>query len=199
VTTGLFIVLEGIDGAGKSEQALRLAARLRRDGRRVFETREPTDGEWGRRYREFARGERDASPDEVLEFFLRDRRAHVDHEIAPALARGEVVVCDRYAASTLAYQAAQGIDRERLRERSDAQGFPKPDLTLWLRIPVASSLSRLGARDLERFEQAAFLERVDREYEALGLKPIDATGSLEQVEEALWSQIAELLEGTSAG
>ena len=198
VETGLFIVLEGIDGAGKSEQAGRLCERLRASGRRVLQTREPTDGVWGRRYREWARGELEAEPAEVLEFFLRDRREHVDEVIRPALARSEIVVCDRYAASTLAYQAAQGVDRDQLRLRSDAQRFPEPDLTLWLRIPVALSLERIGARTRERFEQQAFLERVDHEYEALGLKPINAAGTVAEVEEAVWSRVAALLETSSA-
>ena len=195
---GLFIVLEGIDGAGKSEQARRLCARLRTLGRSVVETREPTDGYWGRRYRAWARGEIEADAMEVLDFFLRDRREHVDGEILPGLARGEVVVCDRYVASTLAYQAAQGVDREQLRVRSDDESFPEPDVTLWLRIPVEASLSRIGSRERERFEQAAFLDRVDQEYCSLGLKPIDASGSPDEVEAAVWARVGPLLDGSDA-
>ena len=198
MSSGLFIVLEGIDGAGKTEQSGRLCVRLRALGCRVLETREPTDGVWGRGYRSFARGELEASADEVLEFFLRDRREHVDREIAPALLRGDVVVCDRYVASTLAYQAAQGIDREKLRARSDAEAFPVPDLTLWLRLPIQTSLGRLGSRVLERFEREAFLERVDQEYKALGFEPIDAAGRVEQVEAELWERGSPLLPSLQA-
>ncbi len=190
---GLFIVLEGIDGAGKSEQIGRLAAWLREAGETVVATCEPTDGIWGRRYREWARGGSEASADEVLQFFVEDRREHVRDVIQPALSRGEVVVCDRYAASTLAYQAAQGVERARLRAIFDAEDFPQPDLELWLRIPVASALARLGERASERFERAAFLERVDAEYARLGLTEVDAAGTPDEVEAAIRARVERLL------
>jgi dTMP kinase len=190
---GLFIVLEGIDGAGKSEQAGRLAAWLREAGETVVETREPTDGVWGRRYREWARGATEASAEEVLEFFLEDRREHVGRVIRPALARGEVVISDRYRASTRAYQAAQGIDRERLRALFETEAFPEPHLELWLRIPVGPALARLGPGAGERFERAAFLERVDAEYARLGLAEIDAAGSPDEVEQAIRARVEPVL------
>jgi dTMP kinase len=194
---GLFIVLEGIDGAGKSEQAGRLAAWLRASGQTVVETREPTDGVWGRRYREWARAARgpiEASAAEVLQFFVEDRREHVEAVILPALSRGDVVVCDRYAASTRAYQAAQGIDRDKLRRLFEADEFPRPDLELWLRIPVGPALERLGDGATERFERAAFLERVDLEYARLDLTEVDATGSPDEVERAIRARVEPLLE-----
>jgi len=110
VRRGRFIVFEGIDGSGKSEQARRLAAWLTEQQHSVVSTREPTDGPWGRRYRSWARGEFEAAPDEVLGWFVSDRREHVASVIRPALAGGDVVVCDRYRDSTRAYQAAQGIE-----------------------------------------------------------------------------------------
>ncbi|MBW2416882.1 MAG: dTMP kinase [Deltaproteobacteria bacterium] len=186
---GLFIVLEGIDGSGKTEQSRRLAAWLRETGRSVIETREPTDGEWGRRYRAWARGEIEASADEVLEFFVEDRREHVARLVLPALERGDDVVCDRYVASTLAYQAAHGVDRHKLRAATEGAAFPEPDLVVWLRLPVADALARLGSRlgsrrgsqVIERYERSGFLERVDAEYEALGLESTDAAGDVDQV------------------
>jgi dTMP kinase len=178
---GRFIVLEGIDGSGKTEQTRRLAEALRARGHRVVSTREPTDGTFGRRYRAWARGEIEATPEEVLGFFLEDRREHVKALIRPALERGEVVVCDRYIASTLAYQAAQGLDRARLRELFDTPEFPRPDLVLWLRVPVAVALERMGDAATERFERAEFLARVDAEYAQLGLQAVDASGSIESV------------------
>jgi dTMP kinase len=191
---GLFIVLEGIDGAGKSEQSRRLAAWLRARGKCVVETREPTDGEWGRRYRRWARGEIEAQPEEVLRFFVEDRREHVERVIEPARRRGSIVVCDRYVHSTLAYQAAHGVDPDQLRECFARESFPTPDLVLWLRLPVQLALARLGERASERFEQAAFLERVDAEYARLGLEPIDATGAVEEVAAAIQERVAPLLE-----
>ncbi len=190
---GLFVVLEGIDGAGKSEQTRRLAAWLRERGERVIETREPTDGEWGQRYRAWARGEVRVEPDEVLRFFVEDRREHSSRVIRPALEKGAIIVCDRYVASTLAYQAAQGIDRDRVRKRIESERFPEPDLVLWLRLPVEQALARLGRSASERFERAAFLERVDAEYARLGLVEIDASGSVEAVAAAVQDRVQELL------
>lgn len=190
----LFLVLEGIDGAGKSEQARRLAAWLRERGdREVVETREPTSGEWGLRYRAWARGEIEATADEVLEFFVRDRREHVETLILPALARGATIVCDRYVYSSLAYQAAHGVDRTRLADRLEISTLPKPDLVLWLRIPVSLAMERLGAAARERFERRDFLERVDAEYAALGLESVDAGESVDRVFEAIRARVAPLL------
>lgn len=190
---GLFIVLEGVDGSGKTEQCRRLAAWLRGRGEQVVETREPTDGEWGRRYRRWARGEIEASAEQVLGFFIEDRREHVANVINPACERGAVVVCDRYVDSTLAYQAAQGIDRTELAERFARESFPVPDLVLWLRLPPAIALERLGSQAVERFERLAFLERVDFEYERLGLEPLDASGTPDQVARSIQTKVASSL------
>jgi dTMP kinase len=190
---GRFLVLEGIDGSGKTEQTRRLAAWLEQSGHRVVSTREPTDGDFGRRYRAWARGEFEASPDEVLAMFLADRREHLALVVLPALARGEIVVCDRYKHSTLAYQAAQGLDRARLRALFDTPEFPEPDLVLWLRVPLPVALSRMGANATERFERAEFLVRVDAEYARLGLDEVDASGAPDAVERAIRTRVEPLL------
>lgn len=194
---GLFIVLEGIDGSGKTEQSARLAAWLRARGRSVVETREPTDGEWGRRYRAWARGESEASAHEVLHFFIEDRKQHVAELIGPTLARGRDVVCDRYVASTLAYQAAHGVSREALDAEMAACGFPEPDLVLWLRLPVARALERIGGRASERYERTGFLERVDAEYATMRLVEIDADATPDEVERRLREAVAPLLESVA--
>jgi len=186
---GRFLVLEGIDGSGKSEQTRRLGSWLERLGHRVVSTREPTDGPFGRRYRDWARGEFEATADEVLGFFLEDRREHLRLVVRPALERSEIVVCDRYKDSTLAYQAAQGLDRARLRALFDTPEFPAPDLVLWLRIPVAAALARMGTAATERFERADFLERVDAEYARLGLDAIDASGTADEVERVIRARV----------
>ncbi len=190
---GLFVVLEGIDGAGKSEQARRLAAWLRERGERVVETREPTNGVWGQRYRAWARGDVQAEPEEVLRFFVEDRCEHVARVIGPALEEGAIVVCDRYVASTLAYQAAQGLERDHVAKRMERERFPQPDLALWLRLPVAQALERLGPTAHERFERAAFLERVDAEYAQLDLVEVDASGSRDAVAQLIQKRVGELL------
>jgi dTMP kinase len=190
---GRFIVFEGIDGSGKSEQARRLAAALAASGHSVVSTREPTDGEWGRKYRAWASGAFEAEPEEVLRWFLADRREHLEKRIGPALARGDVVVCDRYRDSTRAYQAAQGIDRARLEALFAAAEFPEPDLVLWLRVPIATALARMGKTASERFERADFLSRVDAEYQRLGLDPIDASGSPEEVAREVRARVEPVL------
>lgn len=190
---GLFIVLEGIDGCGKTEQVGRLVAWLREQGYEVVQTCEPTGGPWGRRFRAWARGETEASPEQVLEYFIEDRREHVAEVIEPALRRGAVIVCDRYVASTLAYQAAHGVPRETLRARMADEGFPEPDGVFWLRIAPDRALARKGANAGERFERAPFLARVDHEYAALDLESIDATGTVEEVAAALRIRVAPLL------
>ena len=190
---GFFVVFEGIDGSGKTLQTQRLAEALRVRGERVLLTREPTDGPFGRRYREWARGEREATPEQVLRFFLDDRREHVAGQIVPALAAGDVVVCDRYVASTCAYQAAAGIDREKLGALLAAERMPEPDLTLWLRLPVEQSLARLDRAARERFERAEFLERVDAEYARLALEQIDASRGVEEVQAQIRQRVLAAL------
>jgi dTMP kinase len=190
---GVFIVLEGIDGSGKTTQVKLLAAWLRERGSEVLETFEPTHGSYGLRYRAWARGELEEKPEVVLRWFVEDRREHVAGVIAPALARGAIVVCDRYAASTRAYQAAQGVEPALLARTLDAERLPEPDATLWLRVPVDVAVRRMGAAATERFERAEFLARVDREYARLGLDPIDARGAPEQVQAELRRRIIPLL------
>ena len=189
------MVLEGIDGAGKTEQTRRLVAWLRERGERVLETREPTDGKGGQRYRTWACGQADVEPEEVLRFFVEDRREHVSSVIRPALEAGAVVVCDRYVASTLAYQAAQGLGPGLVRERMQAERFPEPDLVLWLRLPIDQALARLGSNAGERFERAAFLGRVDAEYARLGLEELDASLSVDVVARAIQDRGQPLLKG----
>ena len=186
-------MLEGIDGSGKTEQTRRLARWLETRGHRVVSTREPTAGAHGRRYRAWARGEFEATADEVLGFFLADRREHLALVVLPALERGEIVVCDRYKDSTLAYQAAQGLDRANLRALFDTPEFPAPDLVLWLRVPVPTALVRMGDTATERFERADFLVRVDAEYERLGLEAIDASGTADEVERAVRARVERAL------
>ncbi|HEX7127007.1 MAG TPA: dTMP kinase, partial [Thermodesulfobacteriota bacterium] len=161
---GALIVIEGIDGAGKSTQHARLAERLAAEGYAVTASREPTDGPHGRRIREIAReGRRAASAEEEVRLFLDDRREHVSRVIAPALAAGRVVLLDRYYLSTIAYQGALGIDPGFIQQANESFA-PPPDLALILMLPVAQALDRIragrpGGLDLA-FERADYLERV---------------------------------------
>lgn len=141
---GLFIVLEGIDGTGKSTQTLSLAEWFREQGREVVCSREPTDGPWGRQIRATAATGR-LSPEEELDLFLRDRKQHVEELISPALAEGKVVILDRYYFSTMAYQGCRGFDPEEIRRRNEAFA-PQPDLLFVLDLDVDIALARIGGR-----------------------------------------------------
>lgn len=141
---GLFIVLEGIDGTGKSTQTQSLARWFEEQGREVVCSREPTDGPWGRQIRATAATGR-LAPEEELELFLRDRRQHVEELISPALAAGKVVILDRYYFSTMAYQGCRGFDPAEIRRRNE-DFAPQPDLLFILDLDVDTALTRIGVR-----------------------------------------------------
>jgi len=155
----MFIVIEGIDGTGKSTQAKRLADHLTSQGKTVILSREPTDGPWGTLLRNSASTGR-LSPEEELETFLKDRRQHVAEKIAPALAAGHTVILDRYYFSTMAYQGARGFDPQEIRRKNEAFA-PIPDLLLILDLDVDTAIERIGVRGdtANEFEQRANLAR----------------------------------------
>jgi dTMP kinase len=145
VTRGKLIVFEGVDGCGKSTQLVLLAEALRARGHDVVATKEPTDGEHGRRIRTMARsGERVAAETE-LAWFVADRRQHVAELIEPALAAGRMVVSDRYYLSSVAYQGARGLDWRGILADSEAE-FPLPDLAIAIEIDPERALERVDAR-----------------------------------------------------
>jgi len=163
VNEGKLIVLEGIDGCGKSTQRDRLVDALRAAGREVVATAEPTNGAWGRRIRAAAKRGDAVAPEDELAWFTRDRREHVEAVVRPALAAGKVVVSDRYFLSTVAYQGARGCDPWRILAESEAE-FPIPDLVLLLVLPPVIGLGRVDARAgtaEPRFEDEAFLTEVN--------------------------------------
>jgi dTMP kinase len=185
MSQGLFIVIEGIDGTGKSTQSKRLAEWFRSRGREVVLSREPTDGPWGKKLRESATTGR-LSAEEELECFLNDRREHVEMSIKPALAEGKVVILDRYYFSTMAYQGARGFDPGEIRLRNEAFA-PQPDLLLILDLSVESAHGRIGARGdtANEFEQRDTLSRCREIFLSLRDEPfacvIDAELSLNVV------------------
>ncbi len=156
--SGFFITLEGIDGSGKSTQARRLAAELRRDGRQVVLTREPGGSPGAEEIRALlleGPPERWSAETELL-LFTAARRDHLEKTIEPALAAGQTVICDRFADSTRVYQ---GITRSALRSRVDQLHEMMigrdADLTFILDMDPARGLSRALARrnGEERFER----------------------------------------------
>jgi len=190
VKRGLLIVFEGLDGSGKTTQLSGLAATLRAAAHPVVTTREPTDGAYGRRIRRIAKGRQPVPPEEELRWFVEDRREHVSGVIAPALARGEIVLSDRYYLSTVTYQGARGLDWAAILAQSEAE-FPIPDLALLLEIDPSLGLARVrerGGRREPAFEESAFLAHVAELYHALPcsyLERVDARGEPERVCEAI--------------
>lgn len=141
---GLLVAVEGIDGAGKTTQAVLLGKFLERLGLEVVRTKEPTSGPWGTRVRE-SRFTGRLAPDEELECFLNDRREHVAGLINPALARGAAVIVDRYYYSTVAYQGARGLDPRALLAQNRAFA-PKPHLVALLDVEPKLGLQRIHSR-----------------------------------------------------
>ncbi len=188
----LFIVFEGIDGAGKSTQVRLLKEALEHVGEHPVVSREPTDGSWGRMIRESAATGR-MSLEEELHAFMEDRKEHVAAVIRPALEAGKIVILDRYFYSTIAYQGARGADVAEVRARMEAL-FPIPDAVFILDAEPGVGVHRIahsrGQPDL--FEDREYLERVRAIFKAMtgpGVQHIDASMPLE----AVHARIMELL------
>ena len=173
---GLFISFEGIDGAGKSSHIDGLAAAFRAQGRSVTVSREPGGTPLAEKLREMVLNDpMDALTESLLIFAAR--RDHLRNVIEPALARGEVVLCDRFTDATFAYQGAgRGFDLEVLStlERFAQTGLApeanlmrEPDLTVWFDLAPEVAAERLaGARVPDRFESqpVEFFRRVAQGY-----------------------------------
>ena len=153
---GLFVVLEGGDGAGKSTQLTRLAAWLREAGREVVVTYEPGDTHLGATIRTLVldQSSGDITPRAEALLYAADKAQHVYEVVRPALEAGKVVVCDRYVDSMIAYQAAgRSQDADEIRGLADwATGALVPDLTVVLDVPVERALGE--KTDLDRMESA---------------------------------------------
>lgn len=147
---GKLIVIEGIDGTGKSTQATLLAEALRAEGHEVIQSHEPTNGPWGKKLRESATTGRLTIEDE-LEYFLKDRQQHVEELIQPTVQRGGIVILDRYYFSSMAYQGARGLDPAEIRRKNETFA-PVPDLLIILDLDVDTALERIGVRDGEANE-----------------------------------------------
>ena len=163
---GFFIVVEGIDGSGKGTAIKGMREWLASKGlgrNSVFSTREPSDSAHGKKAREILRSGDNPKEraEELLLLYLKDRAGHLEKEIIPALRNGKIVICDRYKYSTVAYQAAQGIDIKGLVEKN--RGFRKPDLAIILDITAKDAIRRIegdSGRDAkEMFEKKEFLEK----------------------------------------
>ncbi len=198
--TARFITFEGIDGAGKSTHIETVATHMRERGTPVVLTREPGGTPLAERLREILlHAPMDALSEALLVFAAR--RDHVAQVIAPALARGDTVLCDRFTDATFAYQGGgRGFDLQVLATLETwVHADVQPDLTLWFDLPIEMAAQRRAAvRAPDRFEQqdAAFFERVRSGYaaraQALPQRIVRVDASLEQA--AVTRRIEAILE-----
>lgn len=205
--TGLFISFEGIDGAGKSTHIEGLAASFKAQGRRVTLTREPGGTPLAEKLREMVLHDAMDALTEALLIFAA-RRDHLQHVVEPALARGDVVLCDRFTDATFAYQGSgRGFDLGVLQQLESwvqtipadaaspsAHGLRQPDVTVWFELDPAIAAVRLaGARVPDRFEAqpVAFFQKVSDGYLARAQADAQRFVRLDaaQPREAVWQQL----------
>jgi dTMP kinase len=211
--TGLFISFEGTEGTGKSTQISLLAERLRLQGHSVRSLREPGGTPIGEEIRHTLKhsSQNQAMTAEAELLLMNASRAQLVREIIrPALAAGEIVLCDRFYDSTIAYQGyGRQLDLKMVQAIIEvAVGDTRPHLTLLLQVPHAVSQERLLARQStlpfmrDRIEEAdrSFFERVARGYHAIAaaeperVKIIDSTGSSEATHATIWKLIEPAVE-----
>ena len=207
--TGRFLVLEGIDGCGKTTQLRDLAdwlpdSGLMPHGATLHCTREPGGTPLGQALRELLLNPpQEAAPAPTAELLLyaADRAQHVEQVIRPALDRGDWVLSDRFSGSTLAYQGyGRGLDLQTIvdLERIATAGI-SPDITFWLDLPLQESLRRRGARADDRIEAEgeAFLARVAKGFQRLSAERIwsavAADQSADQVQQVIRTQLMDWL------
>ncbi|MGE5242432.1 MAG: dTMP kinase [Bacteroidota bacterium] len=206
MSRGLFITLEGGEGAGKSTNLAYARQCLERAGKTVVVTREPGGTELGERVREILlhRRDLDISAESELLLMFAARAEHLAKVIRPALTAGKTVLCDRFTDATYAYQGGgRGIPAERIAAIEGwVQGSLRPDLTLVFDLPVEAGRARAGQRsDPDRFElesnefftrvRATYLARAAREPGRV--RVVDASQNLEQVQRQIAAILGEVV------
>ena len=206
---GVFITLEGIDGCGKSTQLRLLASELRVRGLNVVATREPGGTPLGQRLRAALLDvQEQVDPLTELLVFAADRAQHVRRQLLPALAEGQIVLSDRYADATVAYQGAgRGFAPDLIQQIVQlATGGLQPDLTLLFDLSVAESAvrtrRRVAAKNTDRLdiEHADFHERVRDAYLEIAknnperIRVIEARGSVQETHAVVMKIVMPFLE-----
>jgi len=202
---GIFIVMDGMDGSGKSEMTRVLYDYLSKNKRyNVLITREPTDGKYGKEVRDILKNENDPkiNSERMLELFIKDREDHLKNTIIPFLNKSNehdvnIVISDRYYYSTISFQATQGLDMKMLIEIN--KEFLKPDIAFIMDISPEIALERIKIRKKEKFEQLKFMNKLRDKYLELpkflkdNIKIIDASKSLEEVFEYIRKEVDKVL------
>lgn len=204
---GLFITLEGPEGAGKTTNRAYLAEQLQAQGFRVTLTREPGGTALAEQIREILLAPHDESMsvDTELLLMFAARAQHLAQVILPALAEGEIVICDRFTDATYAYQGGgRGLDCSRIALLEQfVQGDLRPDMTLLFDLPVADGMARAVVRGkLDRFEQEQhdFFEKVRQAYlqraaeDAERFRLVNAQQALADVQKSLDVYLLEIMD-----
>lgn len=201
---GLFITLEGVEGAGKSTLMAYVAEIFLEKGKQVVQTREPGGTKTGEQIRSILLDSDNAGVTDDTELLLMfaARMQHIDEVIKPALSSGQIVICDRFTDASYAYQGAgRGLKSSRIQilENWVQQGL-EPDLTLLFDLDVETGLRRASKRSkADRFEQEeiSFFERVRTCYlnraksEPERFRIVDASQSFENVKQQIQTILAE--------
>jgi dTMP kinase len=200
---GKFIVFEGGEGSGKSTQARSLFRKLGRRGVLALLTHEPGGTDVGQRIRRLVKGAGDINPMSELLLFAASRGQLVAEVVRPALKKGEVVISDRYADSTRAYQGyGRGLHMATIDAINDmATGGLNPDLIILLDMVAEGGLARKGPASSDRFEreEAGFHRRVREGYLKLARADpgrwlvVDATLPRRKVAEAIWERVSKII------
>jgi len=199
---GKFIVIEGLDGSGKSTQVELLADFLKQNGKEVILKSEPTtESEAGIKIRKVLSGELQAEPMERQKLFVQDRTEHLKNKIIPALEEGKFVIVSRYAFSTIAYGYSDGLDVDELVEMNNH--FLLPDLTILIDVPVEECLKRIEKRGEARqlFEKRQKLIKVNEIYQQLpvmfeNVVVVDGEKTVEEVFEEIKRPTENMTEGS---
>lgn len=207
---GKFITFEGIDGSGKSTQLRMLAGVLRQKNYDVLTTCEPGGTPLGRRLREaFLETEETVAPIAELLLFAADRAQHVNFLVKPALEAGKIVISDRYADASRAYQGAgRGFSEDTIGQIINlATGGLEPNLTLFFDLPVEEAFERTNSRnnageqknrmdsettDFYTRVRAAYLQIAESEPQRF--RVINASGSVEEIKRSVWEIVSNFLE-----
>jgi len=196
---GKFIVIEGLDGSGKSAQVDLLADFLTQKGKEAILKNEPTtESEAGVKIRKILKGEIKAEPMERQKLFVQDRTEHLENKIIPALKEGKFVVCSRYAFSTIAYGYSDGLDENLLIEMN--KDFLLPDATIVIDVSPAECIKRIEKRGQakELFEKEKKLIKVNEIYKKLpeifeNIFIIDGEKPIEEVSEQIRNVVSKFL------
>lgn len=194
MTEGKFIVVEGIDGCGKST----LIEKFKNHFPDAVFLREPTNGKIGMTIRKKLASEDVLDANEMLSLFISDREEDCELNIFPALNSGKNVIMDRYYYSNAAYQGAMGLDHNKIIAENINRGFAVPDLVLYLNISAEKALERIRLRAVssEQYEKLSFLEKVDSIYKKISDNRfcfLDGTLSPDEVLQQALERLGDIL------